>query len=472
MDPPEKKTFEAFVKKVNPSLLKYEHIPRLVRVGQRVADGELTRVIVCMPPQYFKTETFGRLLPAYFLREYGKVRAAVVSYGANLAWKTSEESRFYFQEDGGFLSHDTGAKQLWKTNTFGEMWAAGVGGGLLGHGYELGVVDDPTDPEKAHSLLFQKKFIEWWPAKFLSRQGPRARIVLVMQRLGTEDPIDYLFRREVGENTEKRPENWHIVICDEVKSNEPLGRWDGPRGLPDTCTIEPDEREEGQVLAPSYRDEREVIHLQNTAGSYVTSSQRQQRPMRPSGDYWRREWFRSYKTLPSDAHNGGKDWDTAYTKDEANAASAYVESYRGKSKSSYGEFDIYIEDIDWDWMEFPALIERMRSVNGPHYIEGKASGKSAKQALQAEGIVAYEVPVKGDKFARANAIQKTVANKRVWVNEKIIDQFLTGERLGLLRITAEALLEDKGGLDLNDAFVQAVSRHLNLYSYSFIMKSG
>jgi len=37
-----------------------------------------------------------------------------------------------------------------------------------------------------------------------------------------------------------------------------------------------------------------------------------------------------------------------------------------------------------------------------------------------------------------------------------------GEHQGLLRVTAEALMFGAGGLDLNDAFVQALHRHLGL----------
>lgn len=440
-----------------------------------------------MPPQYFKTEIFGRLLPAYFLKQFGGLRVGVASYGAELAWATSEEARNYFEQDGGILRIDTRAKRRWRTQKGGQLWAAGVGGPLLGFGYELGILDDPTDPEKAHSPRFQKKFTEWWPAKFLSRQGPGARIVVVMQRLGIEDPVDFLFRSEVGEDCDERPQHWHVVICDEIKSNEPLGRWDGPRGLPPTCTIEPDDREVGQVLAPSYRPEHEVIQIQRSSGSYVTAAQRQQRPARPAGDYWRREWFQVYDELPASAFNGGYDWDTAYTENDANSASAYVQSFRGPGPVD--RFPIYIHDVDWDWLEFPELVAWMggvvpmptealdrkeyakRNANGraplvgPHYIESKASGKSAAQALRRQRVSAHEVMVgTQDKFARSNAVQPVVSAGRIFVRRAILRKLLEGERQGLLRVTAEALLEGGPDLDLNDAFTQALFRHTRRFN--------
>lgn len=451
----------SFIRKHNESLLGFEHVPRLASVAGRVASGELSRVLVVLAPRYFKSEVFSRILPAYFLRQHPDLHVGLASYGADLAWSLSEEARNYYEADGGRLSDATAGKKRWKTLRGGEMWAAGVGGPLLGFGYHLGIVDDPTDPEKAHSPTYQRRFREWWPSKFLSRQEPGARIVVVMQRLGVEDPVDFLFRREVGEDTDLAPEHWHVVLCDEIKSDEPLGRWDGPMGLPPTCTLEPDERKVGEVLAPTRFDLPRVKALQTAAGPMVAAAQRQGRPMRPSGDFWRKDWFRTYRELPEHAYNGGKDWDTAYTKQEANSASAYVESYRGPGKK--GEFPIYIHDVDWDWREFPQLVDWMNATGGPHFVEQKATGKSVVQALRAQSVTANEVAVKGDKLARSSAVQTIVSNRRVYIREEIAQTLLYGERQGLLRVTAEQLQTEGEWLDVNDAFVQALTRHEGIH---------
>jgi hypothetical protein len=458
-------SFRDFVERHNHTLLRYEHVPRLVDVADRVVRGNIKRLLVILAPRYFKSEVFSRLLPAYFLRQNPHLHAGLASYGAELAWSLSEEARNYYEGDGGLLSSTTAAKKQWKTQRSGRMWAAGVGGPLLGFGYHLGIVDDPTDPEKAHSPTYQKRFREWWPSKFLSRMEPNARVIFVMQRLGLDDPVDFLFRREVGEHTDEAPEHWHVLLCDEIRSDEKLGRWSGPMGLPPTCTLEPDPRELGEVLAPSRFSLSQVKALQTAAGSLVSSAQRQGRPMRPTGDFWREAWFRTYDTLPPDAYNGGKDWDTAYTKNDANSASGYVETFRGRGKD--GQFPIYIEDVDWDWREWPQLIEWMKSLSGPHHIEQKATGKSASQALTSEGINANEVPVKGDKFSRAAAVQPVVSNRRVWVNNRVLQSLLYGERQGLLRVTAEQLQMEGPDLDVNDMFVQAIARHVGVFREGF-----
>ena len=457
---PQTGSFREFVRRRNPSLLKFEHVERLVAVAQDIVLGKRRRTIVLMPPRYFKSEIFSRLLPAYNLIERPSEHVGLASYGAALAWNLSRDARNYYTEDGGQLEKSTGAKKEWLTTRHGTMWAAGVGGPLLGFGYHLGIVDDPTDPEGAHSLTYQRRFRDWWPSKFLSRQEPNARIVIVMQRLGVEDPIDFLFRREMGENTEAAAEGWHVVVADEIRSDEKLDRWSGRRGLPVGCTLEKDDRPIGAVLAPSRFSAAQVKNLQAAAGPYVTSAQRQQRPMRPAGDFWQKQWFRAYDELPGSAYNGGQDWDTAYTKKEANSATARVETYRGVGDD--GKFPIYIEDVDWDWVEFPALVLMMEASPGPHYVEQKATGKSVVQTLASHDIVAHEVAVKGDKFARAARVQTIVSTRRVHVRRAILDRFLFGERQGLLRVTAEQLQTDGEGLDLNDAFVQSLHRHVGI----------
>ena len=468
-------TFADYVARNNPTLLDVEHVPRLVSVGERIVTGELPRVIVVMPPRYWKTELFSRLLSGYFLRKHPRSNIGLASYGAELAWSISEDARNYFQKDGGKIRRETSAKKHWSTAERGEMWAAGVGGPLLGFGYDLGIVDDPTDPEKAHSPKYQRRFQEWWPAKWLSRQEPKARILVVMQRLGPEDPIDFLFRRELGLGTDRAPEHWHVVICDEIRSDEPLADYGGPRGLPPTCTIEPDPRPAvrkgfdvtkaepkdlppASVLAPSRFDIEAVIGMQRAAGAYVRDAQRQQRPSAPTGDFWKLDWFGTYDELPADAYNGGKDWDLAYTKDEANSASAFVESYRGPGE--LGKFPIYIHDADWEWLEFPELVKWMKEKSGPHYIEDKASGKSADQTLRRENISTNLVTVSGDKLARASSVQPVVSNRRIYVRSAIRKHLLEGARQGLLRVRAETLLAGGPDLDVNDVFVQAITRHV------------
>lgn len=456
-------TFREFIEKQNPTLLQAEHVnQKLVSIGQRISDGEIPRTLIFAPPRYFKSEVFSRLLPAYFLRAHRSVTSAIITHSHTLSSNLSTSARDYFTESGGALATGESGKMHWETPERGAVWASGTDGRFLGKGFDLGVVDDPVDPQQVESLVYQRRFEEFWPRKFLSRQEPAARIVVVMQRLGTTDPADFLLRREVGERTPKAPEYWHVVVLDEIHSDAPLGRWSGPRGLPPTCTLEDDWREVGEILAPSRFTQPQVEMLRRSAGPVTTSTQRDQRPTEPEGDFWSLADFEvcTYDELPAEAYDGGKDWDTAYTEEEKNAASSWIESYRGPG--DVGQFRIYIHDMDFAHKSFPDLVSWMGSLEGPHFIEAKASGKSSVQVLARYDVPAQEVQVKGSKLARASAAQPAVRNRRVWIRQEIFDKLLRHEVQGLLRVTAESLQADGRGLDVNDAFVQAIWRHLRL----------
>jgi len=453
-------SFTGFIQHVNPSLLDFEHVPRLVETAGRVADGEIDRLMVLMPPRYFKSETFSRLLPAYFLHTHPTSHVGLASYSARLAWKLSGKAREYFKQAGGETTADTDAKQEWATSHGGRMWADGVGGSITGSGFHIGIIDDPMKPQHVRSKAYIEEFRDWYPQTWYNRMEPGAAQIVVMQRLGQQDPIDFLFRREVGEDTDEAPQHWHVLCLDEKKSEDNLADYGGEKGLPPTCTLIEDDRGIGEILAPSRFDEDAVERQQQAAGIHA-QAQRQQRPSEPTGDFWEESWFRVYGTpqgdpyneLPSTAFSGGKDWDTAYTADEKNSASAYVESYETPGDK------IYVTDADLDWKETPELVAWMQAMEGPHYVEGKASGKSAVQMLRREGVSVQEVDVEGGKFERAAGVQPVVANGRVFVHASVIDTLLRHSKQGLLQVTSDDLLQQGSGLDLNDAFVQAINRH-------------
>lgn len=458
-------TFRSYVEYQNPTLLAFEHIEKLIVAAEMLVSRQIVNLLVLLPPRYLKTETFAKLLGSYAMVRNPYRSTGLSSYNASKAREVSVGAREYFEQAGGVLKPGQDAKGFWGPQQGGTFWAVGVAEGTLGRGMHLGICDDPIDPDKSRSSAYQHRFMNWWPEKWLSRREPGAdsQLVFVMQRLGMEDPVGYLFRREVGENTEAAPLNWHVLVCDEIKSDEPLGKWSGPQGLPPTCTLLPDTRAIGEVLSPSLVSKPEVLRIHREMASTTASAQRQQRPMRATGDFWHKRWFELhiYDTLPPGAHDGGKDWDTAYSSDEANAGCAWVESYRGPDRPD-DTFDVYIEACGWDWLEFPALVKLMQSIPGPHYVEAKASGKSVVQALKVYGVTADEVSVEGDKLARASKAQPAVASGRVFIRRVCYDALLSGEGQGLLRVTAESLTAGTGGLDLNDAFVQALFRHLKL----------
>ena len=100
------------------------------------------------------------------------------------------------------------------------------------------------------------------------------------------------------------------------------------------------------------------------------------------------------------------------------------------------------------------MIQFMRELPAPHYIEGKASGKSAKQTLTKEGINAIEVDVTGgDKIARARMATPTAEAGRVYIRESLLDFLYFDSKQGILKFP------NASHDDVADVISQLIQRH-------------
>ena len=116
---------------------------------------------------------------------------------------------------------------------------------------------------------------------------------------------------------------------------------------------------------------------------------------------------------------------------------------------------MYITDLGFDWLEFPQLINYMKSKKSPHNIEAKASGKSAKQTLTNQGIPAIEVKVEGgDKIARAVLATPYTESGMVYCRKSLLDKLYFDDKQGIL------VFPNGKGDDLQDALVQSINRLL------------
>ena len=146
---------------------------RLIALLQRVADGQLNRLIVCCPPRLGKSLLVSKLFPAYWVSRYPTRFCAIASYSAELAYAHSREARHYYRAVGHPLSKDSTAVGNWLTPDRGGCIAAGVRGPFTGKGYALGIIDDPyKGPEDANSAAQRQKLIEWFQSVWLTRSGP------------------------------------------------------------------------------------------------------------------------------------------------------------------------------------------------------------------------------------------------------------------------------------------------------------
>lgn len=296
-------TFREFIERVNPRYVFYRHCLTLIAVLQRVADGELDRVMVFMPPRHGKSETLSRLFSAYFLYCHPEKWVGINSYAADLAYTFSRAAREGFERAGGQLRDDAFAVRHWETTSGGGLWAAGVGGPITGKGFHLGIIDDPLkNAEEAASETIRAKQKDWYGSTFYTRAEPGAAIVVQQTRWHQDDLAGWLLEQETeGE----APERWHVVHFEAIKEAE-------APAYPVTCSVEPDPRKEGEALCPERYPLERLRKIAARIGSYFWAALFGQRPRPKEGRFFKWAWFGYLDAAPAVATRI-RYWDTAGT---------------------------------------------------------------------------------------------------------------------------------------------------------------
>jgi predicted phage terminase large subunit-like protein len=291
--------FRDFIVAAYPGYAFHTWAERLIALLQRVADGDLNRLIVCCPPRLGKSLLVSKLFPAYWVSRYPSRFCAIASYSAELAYAHSREARHYYRTCGHPLSKDSTAVGNWLTPERGGCIAAGVRGPFTGKGYALGIIDDPyKGPEDANSAGQRQKLIGWFQSVWLTRAEPGvngsagAAQVVVLTRWHQDDLIAWLLEQESGD----APQRWQVLNLPAIA--EPPQQ---QITFPATCTIEPDWRQPGEPLCPQRFPLVELEQIRIRAGTYWWNALYQQRPSPAEGLLFQRAWIRITAGTPAPA---------------------------------------------------------------------------------------------------------------------------------------------------------------------------
>lgn len=318
-------------------------------VLERVASGELKRVLIQLPPRHSKSELVSRLFTAYYLLKNPTHFVGINSYSAELAYTLSRASRENFIQCGGQVKDDVAAVKHWETTQGGGLWAAGVGGSITGKGFHLGLIDDPLkNAEGAASSVIREKHKEWYGSTFYTRQEPDAAIVIIQTRWNEDDLTGYLLSEEIqGEN----PENWHVVCLPAI--------FEETQHFPETCEVEKDWREVGAALCPERYDESKLSKIQSRIGEYHFGALYQQRPTPRQGLFFHVDKLEIVDAAPVEGRRA-RGWDKAATSGSGDFTTGLK-----MSKGSDGLF--YIEDVkrgQWDTATRDRVIRQTAAIDG------------------------------------------------------------------------------------------------------------
>src|SRR5210317_2117081 len=159
--------FMPFAHHVYDNFIEGHHHRIIAEKLERIAKGELKRLIVNMPPRHSKSEFASYLMPAWFLGRNPKLKIIQATHNTELAVRFGRKVRDMI-DDPAYkeifpdtnLKEDNKGAGKWGTTAGAEYFAAGVGAAITGRGADLLIIDDPHALEVSTPIPTPKGFVE------------------------------------------------------------------------------------------------------------------------------------------------------------------------------------------------------------------------------------------------------------------------------------------------------------------------
>ena len=354
-----------------------------------VVRGEITRLMICMPPRHGKSMSVTETFPSYYLGRFPDKRVMEVSYNDTFAQKFGRKNREKIEEFGEALwgirlsqvNHSASNWDLERRR--GGMISVGFGGAATGEGADLMIIDDPVkNRQEADSQTMRDRIWDEYTATFSTRTHPGAAIIVIMTRWHEDDLCGRLLNPDVC-----KVEDWTVLKLPAIAEDEDdlLGR------------------KEGEPLWPEHGYDREWLENQKgKIGSYSFAGLYQQRPAPSEGGILKRSWFQFYDLLPE----GGtqiQSWDCTF-KDGQNNDFVAGHVWQ-KTGANY-----YLVDRVHDHMGISDTMRAIRTLTAKHprarakLVEDKANGPAVIELLKKEISGLIPIDPQGGKVVRAQAI--------------------------------------------------------------------
>ena len=262
------------------------HITVLADRLMRVYRGEITRLVITVPPRSLKSICVSVAFPAWVLGKDPTKRIFAASYSHELAVKLARDSRtvmescFYrdaFPQTRLIRSTESDLE----TSHKGIRYATSVGGSLTGRGGNILILDDPVKPLEAMSKVKRDFVKQWYTGTLYSRLDNKGEdaIILVMQRLHVDDLVAHVMEKE----------NWvHLNLPAIAESDEVFTLSDGRIFT----------RKMGDVLHGHRESPAVLDDIRRTIGSFNFAAQYQQQPVPEEGNLVKWKWFQTYEHHP------------------------------------------------------------------------------------------------------------------------------------------------------------------------------
>jgi predicted phage terminase large subunit-like protein len=439
-----KDNFLSFAKNVWPAFIEGPHHRIMAEKFERVASGDLKRVIINIAPRHGKSELTSWLLPAWMLGKDPAKKIIAATHTAEFSVRFGRKVRNLIASTdyknifpNVSLKADSKAAGRWDVSGGGEYFAVGVGGAMTGRGADLLIIDDPHSESAGinPSIDYFDGVYEWYSSGPRQRLQPGGSIIIVMTRWHDSDLTGQIL---TASNERRGSDKWEVIEL-------------------------PALYDDGEPLWPDFwsKEELDALKAELPLGKWL--AQYQQTPTAEEGALIKREYWKPWDKIdPPQCSYIIQSVDTAHTK---NARSDY------SAITTWGVFDhpdengivapnIILLDAINEKLEFPELKRRsydlFKSYEPDSFlIEAKAAGLPLIQELRSIGIpVTDYTPSRGqDKLSRVNAVSDIFASGLVWHPkarwaEEVIEQcaaFPNAAHDDLVDCTTLALLRFRQG---------------------------
>ena len=385
------KEFLKFVQAMWPEFIVGEHHKKIATKLERIASGELKRLIINMPPRHTKSEFASYLFPAWMIGKNPAMKIIQATHTTELAIGFGRKVKNLLERDEyneifpeTKLAVDSKASGRWDTNRGGMYYAVGVGSNLAGRGGDLIIIDDPHSEQTAMSNTGFDDAWDWYTGGPRQRLQPGGSIVLVQTRWSEKDMTGQLLRAMAKDEL---ADQWEVVELPAIF-------------------------EDGSPCWPEFWSLDDLTAVRASIPPSKWNAQYQQNPTGEENAIIPREWWKRWeqKNVPN-LEFVIQSYDTAFTKRETSDFSAITTWGVFYPEEAGGPPALILLDSQKDRWDFPELKEV--ALDQYKYwepdtviIEAKATGLPLTHELRNMGIpVVNFTPSKGnDKVTRVHSV--------------------------------------------------------------------
>jgi len=379
-----------------------------------------------VPPGFMKSLMTNVFWPAWEWSAAGMpwLRYVTFSYAASLTYRDNGRFRdllinpeFQRLWGGRYNLRKIGEERV-SNDKMGWKLASSVGGVGTGERGDRVLLDDPHNVKEAESDVVRAETVRWFREGMSNRLNDmeKSAIVVIMQRVHEADVS--------GSILESAQDYEHLMIPME---------WDGRRYHTSIGWTDPRETD-AELAWPERFSAKTVQGLKQTLGPFGYAGQYQQAPAPRGGGIFQRDWWQPWSNPDNPDDPKFKAFppveyvvaslDGAYTEKQENDYSALT------VWGVFREFDLPRVILMNAWRDRLAIHDLVNKVartckryKVDHLlIESKAVGISVSQELRrlyaTENFSVQLIDPKGDKVARAYAVQPLFANEMVYAPDR------------------------------------------------------